>query len=86
MVEYLAWVVMVALAAAFCLLLASKWGWLEWLQVHAPTDWLNELFSCKLCCSWWICVVISVTLFLGAGEWRMLAIPIFSTAICRQLW
>lgn len=86
MVEFIAWVIAEALAASFGLSLASKWGWIEWAQVHAPTEFLYKLFSCKFCCSWWVCVGISVTLFLVAGGLWTLVLPIFATVICRELW
>lgn len=76
----------VALAAAFLLALAQKWGWIEWLQVHAPTEWLNKLFSCKFCCSWWVCVAISLTLLVLTGQWPFAVVPVCSTMIARLLW
>ena len=67
-VEFVSWVAVIALMAAFLLGLSQKWGWIEWLQVHAPNDFLHELFSCKFCCSWWVSVLISLTLCVASGE------------------
>lgn len=86
MVEFICWVAVIALAAAFILSLAVKWHILEWLQVHAPNEFLNELFSCNFCCSWWVCAGISLILFLARGWWPLLFAPICSTIICRELW
>lgn len=85
-VEFVCWVAVVALAAAFLLALAAKWKWLEWLQVHAPNDFFGRLFNCKFCCSWWVCVGISLTLCVATGQWILAAVPICSTLIARELW
>ncbi len=85
-IEFACWVAVVALAAAFLLSLATKWKWIEWLQVHAPNDFLYELFSCKFCCSWWVSVIISLTLSIATGEWLLMAVPVCSTVIARELW
>lgn len=85
-IEFVCWVAAVAMAAAFLLGLAAKWHWLEWLQVHAPNDFFCKLFNCKFCCSWWVSVLISVTLSLTTGQWVLLAVPVCSTIIARELW
>lgn len=86
MVTFVLSIVVVALAAAFFLGLASKWGWLEWLQVHAPNDLIHELLMCKFCCSWWMGVALSVVLALIFGEWWVLLVPLCSTPVTRELW
>ena len=78
--------VFVALVSAFMILLAAKLGIIEWLQVHAPTEFLYKLFSCKFCCSWWVSVGISLILSIATGHWYLLAIPFCSTVITRGLW
>lgn len=85
-VEFISWVAVIALSAAFFLGLAAKWGWIEWLQVHAPNDFSYKLFSCKFCCSWWVAVIISLTLSVVVGQWLLLAAPICTTVITRELW
>lgn len=77
----LAWSIVVGLATAWLLILAGKWGIREWLQVHAPNDFLNKLFSCDFCCSWWVGVGFSLTLLLATGQAYMLGIPFCSTII-----
>lgn len=84
-VDFLCWVAVVALAAAFLLGLAVKWHWLEWLQVHAPNDFLNKLFSCRFCCSWWVSVVISLLLCIITGNWILMLVPFCSTPIAKLL-
>lgn len=83
-IQFVCWCVVVALLAAWMLTLAGKWGWREWLQVHAPCDFLYKLFSCDFCCSWWLGCFISLTLFVITGRWEMLVIPTISTMITRR--
>ena len=86
MCNFICWVAVVALIAAFALALADKWGIIEYLQVHAPSDFWNRLFSCSFCCSWWACVVISLSLLIATREWFFVAVPLCSTIITRDLW
>lgn len=80
------WVAVVALAAAFALGLAAKWGALEWLQIHAPNDFWAKLFNCKFCCSFHASMIISLTLCVATGQLILLAVPVCSTVITRELW
>lgn len=86
MAEYLFCVLIVALVAAFLLGLLNKWGVLEWLQVHAPSDFLNRLFSCRFCCSWWMSVLICGIWLAVMGRWEMAFVPVCSTVIAKELW
>lgn len=85
-VEFVFWVVIVSLLSAFFLGVAQKWGLIEWLQVHAPNDFLNRLFSCKFCCSFWMSVAICIGASIGAGDWILMLVPFCSTVIARELW
>ena len=86
LIAFVLWAEIVAVAAAFLLGLASKWGILEWLQIHAPSDFLHELFSCKFCCSWWVSLAISLTLCVVTGNWWLILLPFCTTVITRELW
>ena len=86
MIRFLCWVAVVSLAAAFVLALAKKWGWIEWLQVHAPSEFLHRLFSCPFCCSFHAAVVLSVAAAAVTGDWLLLLVPFCSTVITRLLW
>lgn len=85
-VEFFFWVAIVSLLSAFSLGVAQKWGLIEWLQVHAPNDFLNRLFSCKFCCSFWMSVAICIGASIGAGNWILMLVPFCSTVIARELW
>ena len=76
----------VSLSAAFVLGLAVKWKILEWLQVNAPNEFFGKLFNCKFCCSWWVSVLISLTLCVVTGQAFLLLVPFCSTVIVRELW
>lgn len=79
-------VALVALAVAFLLALCRKWGWLEWMQVHAPSDLLNRMLACQFCLSFWASVVIAGVLAAVLRDLWLLLIPIFSTPIACRLW
>lgn len=84
--NFICWAVVIALAAAFALGLASKWGILEWLQVHAPNEFFEKMFNCKFCCSFWVGVIISLTLCVITGQWMIMLAPVCTTVITRELW
>lgn len=87
MSDFLCLCVLVALLVVFVLTLAEKWGIREWLQIHAPNDFLHKLFMCDFCCCWWLSIIISLTLFVVAGWLELLAVAPFSTIIavrCRR--
>lgn len=85
-VEFACGVAVVALASAFLLSLMVKWGWLEWLQVHAPNEFIGKLLNCKFCCSWWVGLVASLIVCIVTGMWVLMLAPICSTVITRDLW
>lgn len=85
-IAFACWVAVVALSAAFALSLAVKWQWMEWLQVHAPNEFFEQMFNCKFCMSWWVSVLISLTLCIVTGNWWLLLVPVCSTIIARELW
>lgn len=86
MVTFVCWVAVVSLSAAFFLALASKWGVLEWLQIHALNDLLHEMSMCHFCTSWWTCVAESLMLCAITGYIPLLAVPFCATMITVKLW
>ena len=86
MLEFVCWIVVVALLAAFVLALAQKWGWIEWLQVHAESDFLYKLFSCHFCTTWWVCVLVALGALAVTGHWTLLLVPPCATLIAVRLW
>lgn len=76
--------VMVALAAAFVVLLLKKWGIAEWYQVHGD-GFTSRLFSCDLCMSFWVSFVMACTVAAVTGDWVFYSVPVFSTPISRML-
>lgn len=82
--EFLCIVAMVALMAAFAVLLVKKWGIAEWMQVHGD-KYMSRLFSCDLCMSFWAGVIISVIAVLFMDDCAYIFIPVLSTPITRML-
>lgn len=57
--EYLTVFVLVALMAAFVIGVLTKWGVVEWMQVHGDSI-LSRMFSCDFCLSFWMCTLLLV--------------------------
>ena len=77
-------VVLVALLAAFVVLLVKKWGIAEYWQIHG-NDFVAKLFSCDLCMSFWACVIVSLVATVALGDVRMTAVPFMAMPITRML-
>ena len=86
MVEFVCWIAVLSLAVAFIWTVLAKWKVWEWLQVHAPNDFLYRLFQCKFCCSWWMSVAGAVVISLVLGNWLYLLLPVGSSVIACRLW
>ena len=77
-------IIIVALLAAFMIILANKWGLIEHLQIHG-NKFFNELANCNFCLSFWVGYIISVTFLIITGDFIFLLIPFFSTPLTRIL-
>jgi len=82
--EYLHVVLMVALLAAFIILLADKTKLIEYAQVHG-SELISKLFHCKYCLAFWLALIISLPVSIYYLDYRFLFIPLFSTPITRML-
>ena len=76
--------ILIALGAAFVVLLIKKWGIAEWVQVHG-NGFFSKLFSCDLCMSFWAAVVLSVLTAIFFFFFLLIFLPVFSTPITRML-
>ena len=83
---YLNWelIFLVALAAAFVVLVVKKWGWAEWMQIHGD-KFLSKLFSCDLCMSFWAGLFISVAFVCWYDDPIYMIMPVFTTPVTRML-
>ena len=84
MVIVLVYTVLVALLAAFMVLLAYKWGVVEYLQVHG-NEFISKMAHCEFCLSWWCCVFLSVVIIHHTGNFYLLLVPFMATPITRRL-
>ena len=84
MTERLVIIIMVALAAAFVVLLTKKWGIAEWYQVHGG-DFLSKLFACDFCMSFWASVLIFASVAAVTGDVFYYVGPAISTPMTRML-
>lgn len=84
MVEFLTFVVAVALASAFVILLLTKLGCIEWLQIHGDR-YLSEWASCQFCQSFWVCTLLFIGVVCVYDEPLMIFGGVFSCPITRML-
>ena len=84
MTERLAIIIMVALAAAFVVLLTKKWGIAEWYQVHGG-EFLSRLFACDFCMSFWASVVLFAFVAALMGDAFYYVGPAITTPLTRML-
>lgn len=77
-------IVLVALMAAFIVLLVKKWGFAEWMQIHGD-KFLSKLFGCDLCMSFWAAMVVCLILACWFDDNHLFFIPMFTTPITRML-
>ncbi len=80
MQDFLGYMVIVALLAAFILLLLRKWRVIEWMQVHG-NDFFSEMALCNFCLSWWVSVFLSLICVVITGDLTLLLIPFCSTPL-----
>lgn len=78
-------VVIVALLAAFAILLMDKWGLRHDVVMKTGSQFLSKLFSCDFCMSFWVSMFICVLVFIQTGSIEYLAYPFFATPITRIL-
>lgn len=74
----------VALTAAFIILLLKKWGAIEWLQVHG-SNLVSQMANCDFCLSWWASLSVAIALALCIDDWRAVFVSVLATPICRKI-
>lgn len=82
--EFLEITVLTALLAAWVVMLLTKWGAVEWMQVHGD-KYMSKMASCSFCLSWWVCVALMVSASVWTDEARFMLVPFFATPITRSL-
>ena len=86
MLEYLGGIVIIALTAGFILAALRKLGALDWLQVHASSDFAYKLLSCCFCLTWWTSLVIAIVVALVMWDFRWLLFAPAATMIGVKVW
>ena len=82
--KILFFVIIVALASAFVVLLMKKWGVTEWMQVHGDRI-SSELFSCDFCLSFWTAVLLLMFVSAYFDNAAFLFCAVCTTPITRML-
>ena len=74
--------VIIALIAAFGILLAGKLGLLEWVQING-NRFFSEMARCNFCLSFWVGLVLSILFAVALGNSIILFVPVVSTPLTR---
>lgn len=77
-------IILIALASAFVLTLAYKWGVIEWMQVHGDKI-ISQMANCDFCLSFWSNVIVCMVVILVVDDVTIGLAPLFSTMITRKL-
>lgn len=77
-------ILLIALASAFVLTLAYKWGVIEWMQVHGDKI-ISQMANCDFCLSFWSNVIVCMVVMLVVDDVTIGLAPVFSTMITRKL-
>lgn len=75
-----------ALGSAFVLALCHKWGWIDWMQIHAPNEYFHALVSCHLCTTFWTAALLGCVIVIFTREPAVLAAIPLSVPIGMRLW
>ena len=84
MCDFLTYFVVVCCLSAWLLILAAKWGFIEWVQVHG-NSFFRQMFSCNFCLSWWTAWLVSGILFLVTWDFHVLFLPFVTTPVTRMM-
>lgn len=76
--------VVVAALSAFIILLAYKWGVVEYLQTHG-NEFVSKMAQCNFCMAWWVSLFLSLFLLGYYGDFFMLLVPFIATPLARRL-
>lgn len=77
-------ILIVALIAAFIILLLKKLGVVEYMQVNG-NKLISELFSCDFCMSFWASVIICFFITCATNDLHIMLLPFVTTPITRFL-
>lgn len=77
-------IILIALASAFVLTLAYKWGVIEWMQVNGDKI-ISQMANCDFCLSFWSNVIVCMVVMLVVDDVTIGLAPLFSTMITRKL-
>ena len=77
-------VFMIALLAAFVVLMLKKIGVIEAGQIYGGRL-ISELCRCDFCLSWWACLFIAVVIAITENDFCVVVYSMMATPITRQL-
>lgn len=84
MQEFIYYTIIIALIASFIVLLLSKVGVLEWMQINC-SETISKLASCHFCLSFWIGFIVAIVFAVITDNLLLVFVPFCSSPISRML-
>ena len=81
MIEVLCAGLIVGCISQWLLVIATKWGIVDWLQIHAINDTMYKLASCYFCMSWWLSLILCGLYALYAHDVAYLLSAVVATIV-----
>lgn len=78
------YIALIALFSSFTVLLLSKVGALEWLQING-SEFISKLANCTFCLCFWISLILAIIVSIILKDIRIVLVPFFATPIARFL-
>lgn len=82
--DILTYIITLSCASAFFILLAKKWGIVEWVQING-NNFFHEMFKCDFCLSFWMNLVLCLFFCILTKNALILLLPLVNTPITRRL-
>lgn len=61
--------ILFGLLSCFAIMLAHKWGWIEWYEVHRKL-WMP--LRCEFCLSFWLCLFFFEGYAIFTQSWQLI--------------
>ena len=77
LMDFMIWVVLVALSVSFIRTLMMKWGITEYLEVHSRSRFFVKMLRCEFCTYFWLGVLVCIPLGI-LHDPILFLVPVFS--------
>lgn len=85
MLNFVFYLIVVALFSAFIILFLSKTGLRDFIILHSPIKLISELFDCDFCLSFWTSLALSVIFTILLNNVFLMLLPFLCAPLIRKL-